>query len=298
MGHVAAFMRRHRKNLTGYAFISPWLIGFALFTAYPMLWSLRMSFNRVYVTTTGVVAQYVHWSNYKYAFFSDPDFIQTLLGFLKDAVVEVPIVIVFSLFVALLINQDIRLKGLFRAIFFLPVIISSGEVINQLFSQGAGTIPLVQKYGVINYVQHSLGPVWSTPIVDVISQLILVLWYSGVQILIFLAGLQKVDRQTYEAAAIDGASPWEAFWKITLPAVKPFILVNVIYTIVDLFTNSLNKVIGLIKDNMFNIETGYGYASALAWIYFAVIFLFLLLAVVLLGRNPDYRWKRKSSSWR
>ena len=294
---VSRFLKRHRRAVTGYLFISPWIIGFLLFSLYPMIWSLDMSFNKVYITTTGVVTQFVQWANYKFAFFSDPDFVLNLLSFLKDAVLEIPVVIVFSLFVALLINQRIRFKGLFRAIFFLPVVITSGEVINQLFSQGAGTIPLVQKYGVIDFVKANLGPA-GTPVIDIIQHLILILWYSGVQILIFLAGLQKVDSQTYEAAAIDGASPWEAFWKITLPAVKPFILVNLIYTTVDLFTNPLNKIIGMIKDNMFNIETGFGYSSALAWIYFVVIFVLLMLVMLIFGRNPDYRWVRRKSPWR
>jgi ABC-type sugar transport system permease subunit len=141
-------------------------------------------------------------------------------------------------------------------------------------------------------LQTNLSPAWSGPLVAVIQQLILVLWYSGVQILIFLAGLQKVNTQVYEAASIDGASPWEIFWKITLPVVKPFILVNLIYTTVDLFTNSLNDVILLIKENMFKVETGFGYATSLAWIYFTIIFVLLLLMVLILGRNEDYQLKR------
>lgn len=286
------FLQKHRKAVAGYLFILPWLLGFLGFTAYPMLYSLYMSFCKVYVTTTGIVTQWSGWSNYNYAFFTDPQFLQTVVGFLESSVLEIPVIIVFSLFVALLINQPIRMKGFFRAVFFLPVVISSGEVINQLFAQGAGTIPLVQQYGIVNFVQANLNPALSTPIVAVIQQLVLVLWYSGVQILIFLAGLQKVSSQTYEAAAIDGASPWQSFWKITLPEVKPFILVNLIYTIVNLFTNSLNTVVMLIKQDMFDVTTGYGYASALSWIYFVVIFVILMLMVLIFGRNEEYGLRR------
>ena len=286
-------MQRHRKAIAGYMFILPWIIGFVVFSAYPMFFSLYMSFCKVYVTTTGIVTQFIGWLNYNYAFFTDPTFIQTLVTFLQSALFEIPVIIIFSLFVALLINQPIRMKGFFRAIFFLPVIISSGEVINQLFSQGAGTLPLVKSYGIIAFIQANIGPAWSTPIIAVIQQLVLVLWYSGVQILIFLAGLQKVSSQTYEAAAIDGASPWQSFWKITLPEVKPFILVNLIYTTVDLFTNSLNQVVILIQQDMFNITIGgYGYSSALAWIYFLVIFLIIILMILFFGRNEQYGLKK------
>jgi ABC-type sugar transport system permease subunit len=282
----------------GYAFISPWLVGFLLFMAYPMLYSLYLSFNKVAITTTGIVTHFVAWDNYKYAFLTDPDFVQTLLMFLYSVVLEIPVVIVFALFVALLINQRIRMKGLFRAIFFLPVVITSGEVVNQLFDQGAGTVPILAQYGIVDFVKSNLNPALAKPLIQVIQQLILILWYSGVQILIFLAGLQKMDSSVYEAAAIDGASPWEAFWKITLPAIKPFILVNIIYTTVDLFTNSFNKVIDLIKTNMFNIETGYGYATALAWIYFLVIFVLLMVFVVLFGRNQDAKVDRNHRWWK
>lgn len=290
----SAFFRRRRKAVAGYLFISPWLIGFLAFTAYPMFDSLYMSFNKVYVSTTGIAAQWIGWGNYAYAFFTDPQFLVTLVTFLESAVLEVPVIIVFSLFVALLINQPIRLKGAFRAVFFLPVVITSGQVVNQLFSQGAGTVPLVQKYGIITLLQTDLGPALSAPIISVIQQLIMVLWFSGVQILIFLAGLQKVNSQTYEAAAIDGASPWQSFWKITLPEVKPFIIVNVVYTIVNLFTDSLNTVVTLIKTDMFDLTLGYGYANALAWIYFIVTFVIMALVILVFGRNEQYGLRRSS----
>ena len=252
--------------------------------AYPLYFSLYMSFNKVTITPYGIKTKFLAWDNYKAAFLSDPEFSEKLFLFIKSTILMIPIIIVFSLFVALLINQPIRMKGFFRAIFFLPVVITSGEVVNELFSQGAAAIPLVQKYGIIDMIQNNLSHTWADPIVGIIQQLILILWYSGVQILIFLAGLQKVNTQIYEAASIDGASPWVIFWKITLPEVKPFILVNLIYTIVDLFTNSFSDVINLIQDNMFKIDTGFGYASALAWVYFAVIFV-LLLIVMLFFRN-------------
>jgi ABC-type sugar transport system permease subunit len=284
--------RRKREILTGYTFILPWLIGFLLFMAYPIYYSLFMSFNKVYITASGIKTEFLKWENYKFAFLSDPYFLEELIMFLKSAVMLIPIVIVFSLFVALMINQPIRMKGFFRAIFFLPVVITSGEVVGELFSQGAATIPIIERYGIIEFIQANMSPSWATPIINIIEQLIIILWYSGVQILIFLAGLQKVNKQTYEAASIDGASPWEIFWKITLPSIKPFILVNIIYTTVDLSTNTMNNVIVLIKENMFKVETGFGYATALAWIYFVVIFIILLLSIFVFSRKEGYAFKK------
>lgn len=273
---------------TGYMFIIPWVIGFILFMAYPVYFSLNMSFHKVIISSEGIKKTFIGWNNFKYAFLSDPKYLEELIVFVQSVVFMVPIVIVFSMMVALLINQPIRFKGFFRAIFFLPVVITSGEVVKELFSQGAASIPIVERYGIIEYLQANLSSTWSGPLVDIFQQLIVILWFSGVQILIFLAGLQKVNTQIYEAASIDGASPWEIFWKITLPSIKPFILVNLIYTTVDLFTNSMNDVIGLIKEHMFKIDTGFGYATSLAWIYFGIIFVILVLIFVLFGRNEDY----------
>ncbi|SDX13979.1 carbohydrate ABC transporter membrane protein 1, CUT1 family [Paenibacillus sp. CF384] len=285
--------KKMREALTGYALVSPWIIGFILFMAYPIYYSVYLSLHKVTISAEGIVTDYTGGDNYKYAFLSDPEFVEKLLLFVKSAVGMIPIIIVFSMLVALLINQPIKMKGLFRAIFFLPVVITSGEVVNELFSQGATAIPLVEKYGIIEIIKDNLSPAWSSPIISLIQQLILILWFSGVQILIFLAGLQKVNKQVYEAASIDGASPWVSFWKVTLPAIKPFIAVNMIYTTVDLFTNSFSDVIELIKENMFNLTTGFGYATAIAWIYFGVIFVFLLLILLLFRNNDDVNVRPK-----
>ncbi|TFE26285.1 carbohydrate ABC transporter permease [Cohnella luojiensis] len=282
------FFAKRREMMTGYMFVSPWLIGFLLFMAWPIYFSLNLSFHKVIISSEGIKKTWLGWDNFKYAFLSDPKYLEELLTFIKSVIFMIPIIIVFAMLVALLINQPIRMKGFFRAIFFLPVVITSGQVVKELFAQGAAAAPIVERYGIVQYIQTNMDPSWGEPLLNIINQLIVILWYSGVQILIFLAGLQKVNTQIYEAASIDGASPWEIFWKITLPSIKPFILVNIIYTTVDLFTNSLNDVIELIKVHMFQIDTGFGYATSLAWIYFTVIFVLLLIVVAIFGRNDDY----------
>ena len=274
---------KRRKALIGLTFVSPWIVGFLIFTMYPMLHSMFLSFHRVKITPTGIKTTYVGFENYKYAFFSDPAFVEKVLKYLQEMALNVPIIVVFSLIIALLINQKIKFRGLFRTIFFLPVIITSGPVINELLNQGATSIPNIEQYGLFTMIENSLNPVIAEPIMYLFKQIIMVLWFSGVQILIFLAGLQKVDQSIYEAARIDGASPWEIFWKVTLPDLMPLVIVNVIYTIVYVSTFALNEIIILIKNNMFSTITGFGYATAVAWVYFIIIMLMLAIWTGLLS---------------
>ena len=121
--------------------------------------------------------------------------------------------------------------------------------------------------------------------ISLFSELLLILWYSGVPTLMFLAGLQKVDRTLFEAAFVDGASDWVAFWKITLPSIKGMILVNSIYVTVFLATAETNEVISLIQDNMFDASKGFGIASAMSWIYSLCIVLIIAVCYLLFGRE-------------
>ncbi|WP_199924967.1 carbohydrate ABC transporter permease [Paenibacillus sp. IHBB 10380] len=274
---------KRRKAIIGLTFVSPWIVGFLIFTLYPMIHSMFLSFHQVKITPVGIKTVYIGLENYKYAFFSDPVFIEKILKYLQEMALNIPIIIVFSLIIALLINQKIKFRGIFRTIFFLPVIITSGPVINELLSQGATSIPNIEQYGMFTMIENTLSPFIAEPIMYLFTQIIMVLWFSGVQILIFLAGLQKVDQSLYEAARIDGASPWESFWKVTLPMLMPLVIVNVIYSIVYVSTFALNEIIILIKNNMFSTITGFGYATAVAWIYFIIITLVLAIWTGLLS---------------
>lgn len=272
---------RSKNSLTGLLFISPWIIGFLLFTAYPLFYSLYLSFQKVRITTEGIQTTFVKLDNFKDAFTVDALFTQKLLTFVQELVLSVPIIIVFSLIIAILLNQPIRFRNFFRMIFFLPVIIASGPVINELISQGVTSIPSIKDYAVFE-TMLSADSLFSSVLLYLMDNLIIILWFSGVQFLIFLAALQKIDTQVYEAAKIDGASNWECFWKVTLPSIFPMIVVNTVYTIVTFSIFSLNPVIEHIQTNMFQINTGFGYASALSWIYFLLIAVALGISVALL----------------
>ncbi len=281
--------RRLRRIFTGLAFNAPWLAGFLLLTAFPLLRSLQLSFAEVKITATeGIVTKDVGWGNYAWAFVTDTEFLAALVASLQHLLIAVPVIVIFACLIALMLSPQFPLRGLFRTLFFLPVVIMSGPLIRELSAQGAATIPSLDKYGIITFLQDWMPSFLADPLTWLFSQLILILWFSGVQILVFLAALQKLDPALKEAAAIDGANAWERFWKITLPTLRPLMLVNALYTIVQLSTFSENEIILLIKGNLFDVATGFGYSSALAWTQFAVTALLLGLCVVLL-REPKER---------
>ncbi|MFN8378989.1 MAG: sugar ABC transporter permease [Anaerolineae bacterium] len=278
---------RTREALHGYGFILIWIIGFALFTFFPLVETLRYSFNQVTVTATSINLTFVDWANYSRALFTDPSFIELLIGYTIETLIAVPIVLIFAMIIALFLNVDFKFKGLFRVIFFLPIVITSGPVIKELTAQGAASAPGIASIPAVVEFLTQLPRAVRTPVEYLLTSFILILWFSGVQILIYLASLQKIDKSVYEAAAIDGASSWDTFWKIILPALSTATIINAVYTIVILSHFSENKVIRYIYDNTYNVQGGIGYASAMAFLYFGVMVILLLIVFFVLTRRAN-----------
>lgn len=276
---------RWKEYRTGYIFMLPWIIGFSLFMAFPIGWSFYLSFNSTKLTPTGFENEWIGLQNFRDALFKDNQFSIQIITFFQQMILMIPIIIIFSLLVALLLNQRFPGRFFFRAVFFLPVIFSTGQVLMELFNQGAGDIPFISQYGIDVIVNSHFNQTMAAAILNVLGMIIIILWSSGVQILIFIAAFQTIPRTIYEAVRIDGASPWGSFWKITLPAIKPFIALNLIYTIVDLFTFPFNPVIEHIRSNMFKVGAGYGYSSALAWLYFLLIMILMAIILLFLART-------------
>lgn len=281
---------RAREALHGYGFIFIWILGFLLFTLLPLSETFRYSLNQVAVTATSINLNFVEWANYSRALFTDPNFAELLVGYTVETLVSVPIVLIFAMIIALFLNLKFKLKALFRVIFFLPIVITSGPVIKELTAQGAAAAPGIADIPAVVEFLTQLPRALRSPVEYLLTSFILILWFSGVQILIYLASLQKVDRSIYEAAAIDGASSWEIFWKIILPSLSTATAVNAIYTIVILSHFSENRVIRYIYDQTYDVRGGIGYASAMAFIYFGVMI--LLLATVYLVLT---QWARRGS---
>lgn len=271
----ASFIRK----VEGSMFIAPWAIGFLIFMLFPIAYSFYMSFHNVRILATGLDVQYVGVKYYKYIMFENANILlNSLFPFLRQALLMLPVIIVFSLLVAIILNQKFRGRGFFRAIFFLPVIFTTGQVVREFMTQGEGELDFLMQYNLTAIVSQNLPSTWAGPLVNIMANFVLILWYSGVQIIIFLAGRQTISASVYEAARIDGANPWDVFWKITLPAMMPFVLLNLIYTTVDLFTFPTNPILSQVN------TANYGQSSALAWIYFAIIFVFLALVFFLFSR--------------
>ena len=272
----------------GYLFIAPWIVGVSIFFLYAMVRSLEFSFSKVELSN-GVVLHPLEnglFENFVKVFTTDVNFPTILANFGVGLVLQLPVIIAFSLIIALLLNSKIRCRSLFRMIFFLPVIIATGPVMSKLTAQGVSSVPMVSQNALLS-VLSELPEFIYQPISNLFSGLIMILWNSGIQILIFLAGLQKVPRTLYEAAKIDGASGWESFWKITLPTVKPLILLNSVYTVVTLATGGSNEIIELIYNATYTATQGYSYAMAMSWIYTLVVAVILVIVFLLLREKSD-----------
>ncbi|MBE6808873.1 MAG: sugar ABC transporter permease [Ruminococcaceae bacterium] len=287
-------------NWYAYIFLLPWIVGIALLVIRPLVLAIYYSFCEVGITGRGISSEWIGWKNFQDIWVRDINFIDQELSFLIKVILQVPIIVIFALLAALMLNTNLKGKGIFRTIFFLPVIVVSGPIINELQGQGATAVSTSDQM-IVNQVISSFLPEWLVePISGLFAQLILILWYSGIQIIMFLAILQKIDLNMIEAAKIDGATGWEIFWKITLPAIRSIILLNAVYTLVYLANSSSNGVIDLISRAMIKTR-GYGYASSMAWMHSIVVLVLLGLIFLLLKNKPDQflkNQKRKAKEQR
>ena len=285
-----------KRARVGTLFVLPFIIGFLAFMVRPLIMSLQMSFSSVNVLDATMKP--VRFSNYIYAFVSDPDFSRLLVEESGRMVVNTIATLVLSFVIAVILNQNFRGRTLCRVIFFLPVILSSGvlpgiESSNQFFNLMANVSQSVTEASGVN-LSRSLQNLLSVSgvagsVFDVIFQMIDsiydIVMASGIQIIIFLSGLQSISPSLYEAADVEGCSAWESFWKITFPMVSPLLLVNCIYTIIDFFMKNSNSVMEHINDVMYGSQMDYGVASAESWVYFGVALLFIGISSFIISRT-------------
>lgn len=271
-----------RKSLYGYGFISLWLVGTIAFFLIPLGKSLWYSFNTVTIEPGRLKMEWKGLDNYTAALEKDPYYTDHLVDTLIETLWKTPLIIIFSLFIAVILNQRFRGRTIARAVFFLPVIIATGPVFKIISGDmeytgntGASRFSTLFETDLVGELMQFLGIYGISPrmtefITAVADNVFGIVWSSGIQILLFLAALQNIPAAAKEAAQLEGATSWEFFWKITFPYVSPFVLVNLIYTVIDSFTNPLNNVMGRILVFQ-NQDINYGLASAMAWIYFAIV---------------------------
>lgn len=287
-----------RKAISGYLFIAPFIIGFLAFMVKPFFQSLYMSFCDVQIGAGNFNPVWMGIENYKKAFLVDPDFNRLLVEEISRMVVYSIAIMVFSFFVALILNQKFKGRALVRAIFFLPVILSSGVVIgletdNALMANLAATIEETTSNVSISVAVEEIlrtagvGTRAFEEVFEIIDQIYDVAISSGIQIIIFLSGLQTISTSMYEAADIEGCTKWESLWKITFPMISSLFLVNWIYTVIDFCMRSDNEVIDKISDVMVG-QLKYGFASAMSWIYFLIVMAFVGISALIISRGVYY----------
>lgn len=284
-----------RKALSGFLFILPWLIGFIFFFLKPLIMSFLFSVNSLKYETTGIEYTFIGKKNYIDAFTIDSKFVIQLTAAMKDMALQVPIIIMFSLFIAIVLNQKFRGRLLARAIFFLPVIIASGVVMNIIMNLDVNSMSMITGSKSAFGNMQSLGKVFENlglpiniinTIITTANNIFQLSWKSGIQILIFLAGLQTIPKSVYEASSIEGATHWETFWKITFPMISPMIMVNLVYTIIDNFTDNSNPLIITILETSQAMKLSY--SAALSWIYFLFIIVVLIVVYLLINKRVYY----------
>ena len=286
------------QSIISRLFLLPFAVGSTMFFIIPLIRSFVFSFETIKISSKGFSETFIFFENYIYAFTKDPDYLKTLFGSFKNILYEVPIIVIFSLFIAIILNQKFKGRTVARAIMFLPVIISSGIIITilkqdvfaqSIVKQGSADASFIFQGTGIEEILVSAN--LSRSVVDIcmniINRIFDTIWKAGVQILLFLSVLQSVPQSCYEVAQVEGSSAWETFWLVTFPLVSPMILVNIVYTIVDSFSDYANPVLQTINDIAFS-QTRYGYASALAWIYFVGILLIIGLVFLSLRKKVFY----------
>ncbi|MCL2363473.1 MAG: sugar ABC transporter permease [Defluviitaleaceae bacterium] len=288
-----------RQWFIGYMFMLPWILGFFILTAWPFIQTVYLSFFSVNRTILGWEREFVALENYRYAFFESVTFVPYLLTFVWMQAIYAPVITVISFILALLLNMSIKARGFFRAIFFLPVVVMSGPVMYQLLDAGGLTSVEIHNFTLWMMVaQFSVTA--ADALLYLFSHYTMMLWFTGIPIILLINALQKIDSGIVEAARIDSATSWQILWKITIPIIRPIFLVSMILTIVQLAGYTLNPVLPMIQESIHATVSGLGQASALAWIYSAVVLLIIGLAFLFLKEPKDKSGpeiKRRQMAW-
>lgn len=300
MKHRKKMTLSRKRSITGLIFISPWLIGFLTYYVRSLIQTGIFAFSEVKdASSGGFTTTFVGINNFKYAFMQDAEFNQILVNSIRDIVIDVPMIIFFSLFLAILLNGKFRGRTLFRALLFLPVIMNAGVILNAIrdaqtaISGGLSAVAkdmAVTKSSTMSmmlstFVEFGIPRKLIVYLTQAIERIFNIVRASGVQTIIFIASLQSISGSLYEVAKIEGATAYETFWKITFPMVSPLILTNVVYTIVDSFVTS--EVVKKAEEMAFtNFE--YGISSAMSLISTLVVCLILLIFGYFLSKKTYY----------
>jgi len=291
---------RQKRAITGLVFILPWFIGFLLYYLGSLMQTIQFSLSNVKIAETGgYTSTFIGLDNYKFALLQHGTFNQILVDSLWEIIVDVPFVVFFSLFIAIMLNSKFKGRALVRAIFFLPILMGSGAVLEtlQLATQNiqggaASTVAEMSTTAGVNvdyflniFIDIGLPINFVDYITGLVGRIYEIVRASSVQIIIFLASLQSIPVSMYEVAKIEGATTYEIFWKVTFPMVSPLILTNVVYTIIDSFISS--EVVTTAYSVAFT-QYNYGLSSAMSMLSTIIVGLILIIVGALITRKTFY----------
>ena len=302
-------MKNKRKGMTlsqrnamwGYIFLGPWMFGLLFVFLVPMCLSVAFSFSKV-IVNKGFHLSFIGFANFQTALTQDEKFVQLLASALLGIVYDVPVILVFSFFVAVLLKENFKGVNAFKFIFFLPVIMSSelflklqtnfGQTattsLDAILNSAATSLQVLKSMNLTVYLQEMKIPEnVITVLTGPVDKIYEIISRSGIQIFIFLAAINAVPASLYEAAHVEGANSWEKFWKITFPMVTPMILVNIVYSVIDTFTSVNNGVMQYVYQLSFQ-KFNFGLASAMTWFYFAALAVILLVVFRLFSHRTFY----------
>lgn len=288
-----------RKALYGYGFIALWFIGSIYFFIIPVIKSLIYSFNDTQPMEGYMKLDFVGFQNYIDAFRSDPDYSKNLVDILGTTALKTPLIIIFSIFIAVILNQKFRGRAFARSVFFLPVIIATGPVYDIItgnmssggYSGGSDQFSTMFETDLVDQLLAFLGiynisDKLNNLITTVTDDIFNMVWNAGIQILLFLSALQNIPHSAKEAAQMEGATAWEYFWKITVPYISPMIIAALVYTVVDSFVDPTNAVMQQVLSKASDWE--HGFSAAMGWAYFAIVGTVLAIVVVIVNKFVYY----------
>lgn len=292
-----------KRAIVGLLFISPWLIGFFLFYLRSLIMTINFSLSKETLIQGGggYTLDFVGLENFSYIFTKHGSFNEIFTTSMFDMLIDVPLIIFFSVFIALLLNKNFKGRTIIRAIFFLPVILNSEAIQSaiefsaQMMSGGVSSVSseiaaeasvgVDMRYFIELFEDLAIPETLLDYIVTAVERLSSIITASGVQIVIFIAALQSVPSSLYEVAKIEGATGYETFWKVTFPMIMPLIITNLVYTVVDKFANS--EVVQLSYTTIFR-EQNYGLGSAMSIMSTIVVCGFLAIVVSWISKRTFY----------
>lgn len=271
-----------KKSLYGFLFVLHWIIGFVSFFLIPLVQSLMFAFSDVSITNDGFKIDFTGLANLRYVFFESAKFVDNLVESINDFIYKVPIILVLSLIIAVVLNGKFKGRTFFRSLFFIPVIVSTGVVMQYIsgdsvmesMRNSGDSVTNMYSSGLIDFNEVFLGlglpEAFANVVMGFIDGIFDLVWNCGIQIVLFISGLQSIPDQLYEVSKVEGATKWEEFWYITVPMLRHSIILVVAFTAIDFCASDSNKAMSQAFTLLMQQQV-YNQSSAMMWTFFVIV---------------------------